>query len=587
MVRLVGRSVKAEKEKTMSQGTLTTRASAVPLDHRPETLKGSYQQTREYNEPIALKRANRLMIAFLILMGVIYILRVGPPAMYPAWGFDSSISLVSAKALSEGQGLRLINHPEAPFSPYVSIGYPAMLALGLRFVTLDAVGLTVLRSISVVTCLIFLFLGYHLLRRYVSPTVAAITMLFIGFQPWVVVWAGELFRECPFAMWATAAVLLVKKSEDEESKTGGRWRRNFIFAGIFAGFGMLTHTLGLTLIAGIAVALAVNRKWRSLIVFAISSGLTVAPWTIWSMFFVHSGSSVANYMSWASSYYHWWTPFQNLWRLFTEEGAIILFPPYGTADGLFILQGAHIAWLFPLLSLIISAVFLAGLYVLLKRRDVVAWCLIFYLSLVVLYPAGATRYLMPVYALMAIPLLVGGRLLKEGRERLHIPARALRISTAALLVILTLGSLVTNSLRISSVYTYGHFYGAWGAKNWKELTTGFDWIKQNVPENGVVVTLYSCSVYLFTDRLTISPYHDATDSTAPPGSAARLQEVLSKIDPNTPLFIFARPFIFENEDISTTSVKDFVSENPERVRLRWETPDHKMTIYEVIRPGGS
>src|SRR6476619_1891801 len=98
-----------------------------------------------------------LIVVVLVLLGLVYAFRVGPPVTYPAFGFDNSLYLVTAKALSEGHGFRLINEPDSPVSPYVPIGYPALLAIALHFVSLDSIGITVLRGISVLTCLIFLF----------------------------------------------------------------------------------------------------------------------------------------------------------------------------------------------------------------------------------------------------------------------------------------------------------------------------------------------------------------------------------------------------------------------------------------------
>ena len=564
----------------MESGMPIAQPQLVQIERKPLSNDVAFSRKRKFLNTRNQVATYRLILAFLTLLSLVYVFRVGPPEVYPAWGFDSSISLVSAKALAEGHGPRLINHPDEPLSPYVSIGYPALLALGLSFLSLDSVGITILRAISTVSCLIFLFLSFQLLRRYISAKAAAVAILFVGFQPWVVVWAGELFRECPFAMWITAAVLLARRGLEGEG-----WPRvSIVLAGLSAGLAMLTHSLGLAVIGGIAVVMALNRRWRSLTLFGLSSGLTVVPYMVWSAFVAGGSSTAGNYLSWAAHYYHWWTPFHNLWQLFAENGAIILFPPYGTPDGQFLLGRLHISWIFPVLSLLLSALALTGLVALLKRFDIVAWCLVFYLALVVLYPAGATRYLMPVYAFLAIPIFTGVKLLREQIGRLRIPSSALTASMATLLTVMTIGSLITNAVRISNVYLHGNFYGAWGAKDWRELNAAFDWIKENVPEDGIVVTLYSCSTYLFTGRKTISPYHDPTDSKTHPSSGARLEEVISKIRPDTPLFVFARPFKIEQEDLSVTAVKDFIKDNPEQARLRWETPDHRLTIYEVTRP---
>lgn len=535
---------------------------------------------------------SRLFPVLLGLLALVYAARVGPPAIYPAWGFDSSISLVSAKALAEGRGPRLINHPDAPVSPYIPVGYPAMLAAGLRFVSLDANGITLLRGISVLTCLIFLFLSYRLLRYYLPPRGAALTTFLVGFHPWVVLWAGELFTECPFAMWAAAAVLLARRSladgpaGEGRAASGGvrRWWLAVAAAGVCAGLAMLTRAVGCTLIAGILMALALNRRWRECFVFALTSGATAVPWLVWSSLY-GGGGSFKYYVSWVSSQYHWWTPLDAVWRLMVKTVPGIYFAPIGTPDGQMIFQRLHLAWLFPILGVIFSAFFLGGLIALLKRRDVVACCLVFYLTLVLLYPSDPSRYLMPAYALLAIPVITAGRWLWHVRESNGLSVRGLKVTLVALLALMVAGSLVTNALRISYVYTSGHFYGPKGARDWRDLNAAFEWIKRDVPPNAVVVTLYSCGTYLFTDRQTISPYHDVPNSTTPPGSTARLEEVLSKIDPGTPLYIFARDFYLDDQEISVAPLKGLLAEQPERLRLRWETPDHKLMIYEVTRPG--
>lgn len=568
----------------MEQRTIHARtAVARKVEWYPETIPSKITSEPQVPEPSSRPRTRFLIIPVLMLLGGIYVARIGPPVVYPLWGFDSSISVVSAVSLSEGRGHRLINHPESPVSPYIPVGYPTLLALALRFVSLDPTGVTVLRGISLISCLIFLFLSYRLLLRYLSPAGAAGVTLLVGLQPWVVVWAGELFTECPFAMWATAALLLAKKGLDEKSDERRRWWLNAALAGVFIGFAMMTRMIGVTLVVGIATAFALNRRWRQLFVFAASTILTQAPWQLYSMFSTRGTVTASNYLSWTTGQYHWSTPFFDLWRLVVRAVPAIYFAPVGTPDGRLILDRINLLTVFSVLGVLFSLAFLAGMIMLLKRRDLVALCLLFYLGLVILYPAEPTRYLMPLYALLAIPLITGLKPLWQ-RKRFRIPSPVLSITFGILVAVMVIGSLITNSIRVANVYAFGHFYGARGMKDWTDLTKAFDWIDQNVPQDGLVVTLYSCSVYLFTNRLTISPYHDLPASKTPPASAERLEEVLASVNTQTPTFVFARPFPMENEELSVAAVKGFIAKYPDRLSLRWETPDHKLMIYEVVQP---
>jgi hypothetical protein len=571
----------------MEQGTLHTRTAVAPRveTHTRPVHRETISSEPQVPVPARRSRSNLLIVPVLVLLGVVYVARVGPPVTYPLWGFDSSISVVSAMSLAEGRGLRLINHPEAPVSPYIPVAYPGMLALALRFVSLDPAGVTVMRGISVVTCLIFIFLSYRLLRRYISPGAAAGVMLLVGLQPWVVVWSGELFTECPFAMWAAAALLLAKKCLDGESDEGRRWWLNAALAGVCIALAMMTRVIGFTLIAGTVAAFVLQRRWRTLFVFAASTVLTMAPWQLWSVLSTRGTVSASNYLNWTTSRYHWSTPFYDAWRLVIRTVPSIYFAPFGTPDGQVILGSLHLLPVFTAIGILMSVAFLAGMVMLLMRRDLIALCLLFYLTVVILYPAEPTRYMMPVYALLSIPLIAGLRPLWR-RERFRIPPRALSATLGILIAVMVIGSLITNSIRIANVYAFGHFYGARGMKDWNDLTSAFDWIKQNVPEESVVVTLYSCSVYLFTGRQTISPYHDLPGSKTLPASSERLEEVLASDKLRAPVFIFARYFPMEDEELSVAAVKGYISKYPDRLKLRWETPDHKLMIYEVVQPGG-
>lgn len=569
----------------MEQRTLQARtAVARKVEWYPQTIPSRISESEpKVPEPSSHRGTRLLILPVLILLGAIYVARIGPPVTYPLWGFDSSISVVSALSLSEGHGPRLINHPQSPVSPYIPVGYPTLLAVALRFVSLDPAGVTFLRGISLISCLIFIFLSYRLLLRYISPAAAAGVMLLVGLQPWVVVWAGELFTECPFAMWVAAALLLAKRGLDEKSDEARRWWLNAALAGVFIGFAMMTRVIGFTLIIGIGTAFALNRKWRQLFVFTASTILTQAPWQLWSMLSTRGAGTASNYLSWTMGQYHWSTPFYDLWRLVVRVVPAIYFAPVGTPDGRLILDRIHLLPVFSVLGVLFSLAFLAGLVMLLKRRDLVALCLLFYLGLVILYPAEPTRYIMPLYALLAIPLITGLKPLWQ-RKRFRIPSPVLSITFGILVTVMVIGSVITNSIRVANVYASGHFYGARGMKDWTDLTKAFEWINHNVPQDGLVVTLYSCSVYLFTDKLTISPYHDLPGSKTPPASAERLEEVLASVNTQTPTFVFARPFPMENEELSVAAVKGFISKYPDRLNLRWETPDHKLMIYEVVQP---
>lgn len=572
----------------MELGTRAAQTSVISVGQEPESIKDSRQQDKQSLDPKKNRQANRLMFAFLILLGLLYALRIGPPVTYPAYGLDNSMYLVSAKALSEGQGYRLINHPDAPASNMFPIVYPAVLATALQFVSLDAVGITVIRGISALACLIFILLGYRLLRRYVQPLSAAVWMLLIGMQPWVLFWTGQIFAECLFAMWAGAAVLLATKSLTEESETDRRWWVGIAFAGVCAGLAMLTRTIGFTMIAGIGVAIAVNRRWRKLFAFAASSGLVVVPFLVWSKLSAPGGGSFNNYYEWVSNHFNLWKPIKSLGGMIMQDGPFVYFPPSGSPIIHALLDRAHLTWLFPALGWLAGLIFLAGLVALLKRRDVVAWCVITYVTIVIFYPwEGTFRFLMPIYPLLAIPLITGGKLIWQRRERFRIPARALSVSLVVLLTINGLASSLVNLLTIGNVYASGHLAGPKAAEKWKEMNVAFGWVKENVPENAIIVSVYAYGIYLFTDRMTISTLFTDRFNANQSETVTRIEDVIKEVSPDRPVFVFAVESYIgleNNEEIGIAPLQAFIAEYPERARLRYEKPEHKIMIYEIVQP---
>ena len=117
-----------------------------------------------------------------------------------------------------------------------------------------------------------------------------------------------------------------------------------------AALAMLTRTVGFTAIAGIGIALLVNRRWREAKVFAAVSSLVVVPWLVWSKLAVPGGGSVNNYLTWVANHFDWRQPFANLWNVFSQDVPFIFFAPLGSPDIQAFLTRSHLALALPRLS---------------------------------------------------------------------------------------------------------------------------------------------------------------------------------------------------------------------------------------------
>jgi hypothetical protein len=87
--------------------------------------------------------------------------------------------------------------------------------------------------------------------------------------------------------------------------------------------------------------------------------------------------------------------------------------------------------------------------------------------------------------------------------------------------------------------------------------------------------MYAPATYLFTDRLTVSMLAADRMAGPQPGLTSKLEDTFLEVPPDKPLFVFVT-------DMEQESLKDYISHNPDRATLRWQTNNHGLMIYEIV-----
>jgi len=519
-----------------------------------------------------LLKEHRLVLMFFML-GVLYLLRIGTPTDSCAFGWDNSEYVVLAKSLATGQGLRMINEPDAPFSIFYPVGYPAVLSVILRFMPFEPLSEYMLRALcylSCVACLIALYLSFRLFQHYVSYTLSVILTLLLGTSPELVTFAGSIWSECLFTMWVIGAVLLIKLTGDSSVKQSRKlYRFVIVCVSVCAGFSMLTRVAGVALIAGILIFFLV-RDWKMAMLFLVVTGAVVSPFMLWKAMNV----AQEGYLRWVWAHYAWQVPFRNVGRLL-QYFSKLLFAPMSTSSGQLILERYHLSAAATMLAVLLGMVFCIGLFKLIQGKDAIAYVLLCYIAMVTFYPWEPDRFMLPVNALIVVSFIRG---ISD-----FIVRFASRVQTDSILaIVLTVcfsGSAMVNYSRIRNVYLYGDAGGEKQAKRWGEFKESLQWIKDNTTADSVIVTTLAAGTYLLTERKTIQAR----------ATVKQVAEAIAKANTtSSSLYLFAYDTITIDGQIRSESLDPLsewlaVPENLNRVKLVWKSSCCNNVIYKIVR----
>jgi hypothetical protein len=194
--------------------------------------------------------------------------------------YDDGIYLVGAKALATGTGYRNIHLPE----PFPIVHYPflysAMLSLLWRvwpafpqnlalFALFDAAALAGAAWV----------ISAHA-RRIALPSWLSYGVTILGFTavPMLTI-IGMRLSEALFLLLAAGAVAVADRDEVTTRDAG--------LAGALAGLATLTRSIGIAIIAGVALGLLLRSGPRRALIAGAAAVVFAMPWTLWVV--VHGG----------------------------------------------------------------------------------------------------------------------------------------------------------------------------------------------------------------------------------------------------------------------------------------------------------
>ena len=407
--------------------------------------------------------------------------------------YDDGVYLALAKSLAEGHGYHLLYLPGQPAAVRYPFLYPLFLASLWKVVPVFPANVVVFKAANAALmglfgALLALYLSGRIAGRAWVPAllvVGAATAL-----PLVTV-ATVLFAEPLFlgllvgACWAGDA-----------ARASPERRRAFLLAllaGLLAGAAALTRSLGVAVIAGVALSLLVARRPRAALIAGAAGAACLVPWVLWVA--RHragvDAAIVGNYGTYgdfvAQSGVAALSP-TRLLELLAPVGAVALAPFRG--------------WLRFYLGIPALVLLVAGFVPLLMRAPALGWTLLAYLAIVFAWPFGPDRFLWAAWPLLAVTFFVGAdRIWTRVRSAPPRVAWIGRWCVAAVVALVVAG--------------YGYYQvRGYVRGDVARLQNGISatlsevipWIRQATPLDAVVAGEDEAAIWLYTGRRAVPSY---------------------------------------------------------------------------------
>jgi len=434
--------------------------------------------------------ARNLLAGLLSTLGVVLMLALAPlyvsALRLPALGLfhDDAVYTVTAKALAEGRGYRIISLPDEPLQTKYPPVFPLLLAAVWKVTPTFPDNVTALKAVPLVGAIAWLLLTLRLYRALGVPrplSVAAVAA--VASVTWVLYLSVTLLSETVFAALCTAALVCVEADGDFETQAPSTLR--VVQAAILAALATLTRTVGISLVlAGIGWLLVTRRDPRRAAIFMVVAGAILLPWTIWIAANPDAGYyGVSNYAG---------------WNVLTLSRDITLALRARVLAMNMLWTGQAPAMLFdvpagPAAVMITFFVLALGVFRLGRPCRVTFWFLVFYLLLILGWAWPPQRFVVVVLPLLLWPVLA-----------LVSKTRAATLAATAVVLLLAGHSASAMRQHVQDSVPRGRLEpGALDVETWDEVTAANAWIQSHTRLDERLMGNLDPMYYLWTGRKAV------------------------------------------------------------------------------------
>ena len=396
---------------------------------------------------------------------------------------DDGVYAVTAKALAENHGYRLIHLPhEIPQTKYPFL-FPAALSLIWRLRPDFPANVMVLKALPLFCALGWFGFSYLLLLRMgARKTQARWIVLLVAASPLVVFLSTNLMSEPMFGALLMGALVVANSVERSKSD------RLAWLAGMLAALAFLTRSIGIALLIAIPLAFLLKRRYGAVWRFVVASVPISCAWPLWVSMQPVIADRTALYYS--SANYSSWNILTN-YSMGEKLGILIRNIILSLAAPLVLLDLPGSVWL----ALIMLCVFIFAFAKKIPRLDSVHVASAVYICLVLCWAWPPARFIAVILPLILFTIW-------ETFERFGLH-RLFAILAVAVFYFALAGDL----RRLPASLSWGHFvFDQRSANNWKELSSVFTWLRNNTSQDAVLLANLDPSTFLYTGRKSMRAF---------------------------------------------------------------------------------
>jgi hypothetical protein len=493
---------------------------------------------------------------------------------------DDGIYAVVAKAISQGDGYRILSLPTSPHQTKYPFLYSYLLSW-LWSLNPDFPGNIFLLKMLNVAVLVAIFFLASVFYRRLFPAASIAALIFavlVATNPILFTYTDYVVSDLLYVLIALASLYLATFSTAKVPVLG-----------IVAGLACLTRLAAAPLVFAGVIHSYLRRGWRGAAYFSAGVFLLVAPWIIWVLFrrdpsslSLHSYYSAYDFSAGASP---------GIGDLIGSHAPVVMGKArylLGSFDLLYLLP--LMPWLLPF----VAALTVLGVVVSARREGAFEWA--FFLSsvaLLLVWPFHPGRYVAPLVPLLVLFLFRGMAagecwVNSSGGE---YPFKELLAKLAwlpAMLILLLNGVWLSSYLLNQDEQTIRGVYGHRLPYGWSGFQESFAWIRQNTTPTARLGTAYDPMYFLYTGRKAIRPaLHRSATYFYPYGRAkpdvGSVDDIKTELQTMRIDYLIVDPLDGYAEGKATIKLlEELIASYGDKAKLAFTSADGKHRIYALI-----
>jgi hypothetical protein len=417
---------------------------------------------------------------------------------------DDGIYAVVAKALSEGNGYRIISLPGEPYQTKYPFLYSYLISWAWSLNPHFPDNVSLLNFSSACFYFAALLLAYVLyVRNSNGGKFDALFYVFlIGANAWVFSMTSFPLSDIPFIAACLCCLALSNPADICLTRT-----KAILLLSVSVGIAFMLRQAGAALILAGLVHFLFSGKRKEFYLFVATVGCLIVPWLYWQA--MHGSGAVDNPLF--AYYQSYETP--AFFLAASNPGAAFQI----ICDNLryLILSVDHMMLrlhIVPALRFVIYPLMLWGLLSIMRRQTIFFnGFLFFYSGLILSWPFHPARYSMPLVPVLLLSLFHGVQAAtKFVRSRTTMAWSAIMVP-----MVVRIPIAIVVLLMVGWLWGYVHvdrskYLVLWDGSRtpygWSGFNETFSWLKQNTQNGDVLASAYDPMYYLYTGRKAVRPW---------------------------------------------------------------------------------